>query len=224
MECPICYDEIVESEKWESSDVESAQISIITIDTHNPHHRVRSLSLRPSNHMIQVPVIQCPTRKHDLCNRCMIKWMKESLEQQRDVNCVICNQEIHSITRYRREIMREAQEQREAREEAIAEQRLHQMIRGSLERNIREINGIMGKLCCWSGVGFGISFMILIFYPGDTTKLTYFMLVYIGVCSLIMMGLFFNRLFYISQLNEMNRIHPELRDSQVSLGNERLPI
>lgn len=214
MECAICYEAIKDDlTKMEEGILQESSLGEL---------RAKTFPIR---------MIQCPTQKHDLCDSCMIRWMKDSLEQHKDVNCVICNQRIHSFMHYRREVLQqereEAARQREAFEAvevATAEIRLHQMIRGSLERNIREINGMMGKLCCWSGVGFGISFMILIFYPGDTTKLTYFMLVYIGVCSLIMMGLFFNRLFYISQLNEMNRIHPELRDSQVSLGNETLPI
>lgn len=231
MECAICYEPIKDPILSISDDLSKMEEGTLQQECSVGIGIGIGVGAGMGAKTIPIRVIQCPTRKHDLCDPCMIRWMKDSLEQHKDVNCVVCNQRIHSIRFYQREVRREEMEeearQREAREAdeiAAAEIRLNQIIRGSLERNIQELNGIMGKLCCWSGVGFGISFMILIFYPGDATKLTYFMLVYIGVCSLIMLGLFLNRLFYVSQLTEMNRIHPELRDSQVSLGNERLPI
>ena len=161
---------------------------------------------------IQVSVLQCPTQKHDLCNPCMIRWMKDSLEQQKDINCVICHQRIHSFMHYRREVLRRERVEAARREEieiATAEQQLNQMIRGSLERSIAEINQMMGKFLCWAGSGFGLCFIFFICYPGDSTKLVYFMLVYIVLTALIMLGFFLNRLFYISQLNKINRVHPE---------------
>ncbi len=207
MECPICY-ELIEAEKWEPSDIENQVISTLS-EVDRP---ITTYQQGP-NHSIQIPVLQCPTRKHDLCNPCLIKWMKESVEHHKDIRCVICNQVIHLRREIQRQQFQAEAERRRQQEEAdiaAAEIRLHQMIRGSLQRNIADMNQLMSKLCIGSSIGFSILFFIYLFTPtANTEKMTYFMVFYICFVSLMLLGMYLNRLFYISQLNSHNRIHPE---------------
>ncbi len=233
MECAICYEPIKDPIRSISDDLDDLTTSLADRKSAGSSRESSvgiGAGIGVGAKTISIRVIQCPTRKHDLCDPCMIRWIKDSLEQHKDVHCVVCNQRIHTFMHYRREVLQQEreeearrQEAREAAEIAAAEIRLQQMIRGSLERNIQELNGMMGKLCCWAGGLFGLIFIIFLLYPSNTTKFTYFMIVYIGMCSLIMLGLYLNRLFYSSQLNEMNRIHPERTVESTRLGDRRSP-
>jgi hypothetical protein len=207
MECPICY-EPIEAEKWEPSDIENQVISTVS-EVDRP---ITTYQQGP-NHSIQIPVIQCPTRKHDLCNTCLIKWMKESVEHHKDIRCVICNQVIHLRREIQRQQLQAEAERRRQQEEAditAAEIRLHQMIREGLERNIVGMNQMMSRFCVGSSSTFGVFFMIYLFIPSNKSeKMTYLLIFYICFVSLLFLGMYLNRLFYISQLNSHNRIHPE---------------
>jgi hypothetical protein len=148
--------------------------------------------------------IECSSKKHDICNECMIKWIKESIERRRDVKCVICNEIIYSFRMHQQRLQNLA-------EEEMTERRIEDVSRSSLERSLHEITQSLKKFGCFASVGFFFCFCLYIFLPPNKHKyLIKFFIFYISVILLIFLVLYMNRLYYIFRLHQMNRIHPEI--------------
>lgn len=142
--------------------------------------------------------IRCSTQKHDVCNECLIKWIRESVERRRDVRCVVCNEVMY---RFQREEIR--------RENSPLQNgiRIHpEVTENPIQRKIRNLNQLMSKIGCNSCIGFALLFGTYIFLPPKyQNRLLAFICIYTGIVMMIMSGLYMNRLYYSIQLN---RIHP----------------
>ena len=163
--------------------------------------------------------IECSSKKHDICNECMIKWIKESIERRRDVKCVICNEIIYSFRMHQQRLQNLPEftmnsltsVPTELTEQEMTERRIEDVSRISLERSIHEITQSLKKFGCFASVGFFFCVCFYIFLPPNKQKyLINFFIFYISVIIMICLVLYMNRLYYIFRLHQMNRIHPEI--------------
>lgn len=146
--------------------------------------------------------IECSSKRHDVCNVCMTRWIRESIERRQDVKCVICNEIIYQFQVHQQRVQNQMN--------------IHSNTKDILERNIREISISLNKLCCFSSIGFGIIFLFYLVLPTNKYKyLINFMIFYITIVFIISLGLYLNRLYYIYKLDQMNRIHPEITFNQM---------
>lgn len=158
--------------------------------------------------------IECSSKKHDICNECMVKWIKESIERGKDVKCVICNETIYQFQVHLQRMRNLAEQERMAYRRREEEERrvsnMEEVSRSHLERNLHEITQSLKKFGCFTSVGFSFCFALYIFLPQNKQNyLMNFFIFYIFVILLILLGLYFNRLYYIFRLHQMNRIYPE---------------
>jgi hypothetical protein len=154
--------------------------------------------------------IECSSKKHDLCNECMMRWIKESIERNRDVKCVICNEIIY---RFQFHLHQQRMQNRieQVSTESRTELNQEEGSRDIMERSVYEINQSFKKLACLASIGFIFFFGVyLCLPPHKQVYLIRFFIFYISIVLLISTGLYLNRLYYIFRLHQMNRIHPEI--------------
>jgi uncharacterized protein YccT (UPF0319 family) len=153
--------------------------------------------------------IQCSSNKHHICNECMMKWIKECIEKQKDVKCVICNQIIYTFQSHQQRIQLIENQRRQEEEERNREERLSQMTRNNLERNIQNLSEAIKKLILPASFGSFICFGLFIFLPPQKQiNLIKFFISYITLLSIIWIILVIQRFLLLLQLQQFNRIHP----------------